>query len=184
MIKKEFIKNRILYTHANEGLITIFKDNKKLRVSTADYKNIYFNMGWRSKNYNTMNIILPDGSITKIKSSEFNKEYHKGINSNKQQYYNSITNSFELLHRNEVNLDIHFNKNKTQWHVFDSDNKLIEKSLNKNKLSNGAQQFNYLLSRASPDQKEFVLTKDILEKLKLKNRDFRLLNFKLVKVSI
>ena len=183
---EEFLDNREHYRHVNEGMITIFKHSNKMRVTTNEYKEKYFKEGWRSKNYGFVTVKLLDGTITKIRRTEFDKNLHKGISSETQTYYNSLTGTFERLTKNEVNLEYHYNKNKVRYLVYDNNGKLIDKNtaFEKIKIESGLKQFAYMKSRMPKEQKEWILTEDIISKLKNKYKDFSFVGYKLVKEKL
>ena len=166
--------------HINKNMITVYKDNLKKRISSSEYKAIYFDLGWRSKNYGFTTVKLLDGSKTKIKSSDFDKNLHSGINVGTQSYFNILTNKFDNITPEYIDLDIHYNKNKVKYYIYDSNDKLVFKTLSKSIPSNfGGSQFGYLLLR-NKDKIELKITDDILKKLKLKNRNYEFLNYKLI----
>lgn len=181
----EFIERDDLI-HINKNKITIFKDNEKKRVSTAEYKLKYFDLGWRSKNYGFTTVKLYDGTITKIPSKDFDKSIHTGISAGTQTYYNSKLDKFESLSKDEVDLDIHYTKDKIKYYVYNHTGDLIEKKLSFNNIdiNNGLKQFAYIKSRTPKNQKEWMLTEDIINKLKNKYKDFSFVGYKLVKEQL
>lgn len=170
------------YISVNKNKITIYKEGNKIRTTPAEYKNIYFEMGWRSKNFGYTTAYNENGIITKIRNEDFDKSKHKGVNVNKQIYFNSVLNKYELSQKDEVDVHIHYSKNKNRYKVFDSDNNLLEIVLCADNISknNGFSQFRYMLNRKEENQTVFILSEEILKKLKNKSRDFSLINYKLI----
>ena len=101
-------------------------------------------------------------------------------------YYNSKLKKFELLLKNEVDLDIHYSKNKNKYKVFDSNNILLQTTLNFENIlkENAFSQFRYMCNRACENQKEFIITDVILTKLKIKSRNYNFINYKLIIESL
>lgn len=177
----EFSNSKDIYKSVNSGLVTIYKDGDKIRVSSDEYKNIYYELGWRSKNHGLVTVKLKDGNITKIDSANFDPNEHTGINTGRQRYFNIIQGKFENLPPEDVDIDIHYNKDKKQYHIYDNMNTLIYKS---NSLGDipfelGKSQFAYMY-RKDKTSSEFVLSEQIMLNLKFKKRDYRLLNYKLI----
>lgn len=170
------------YISINKNKITIYKEENKIRTTPSEYKNKYFELGWRSKNFGYTTAYNEDGIITKIKSEDFDPAKHKGINTNKQIYFNSMLNKYELLEKDAVDINIHYSKNKNRYKVFDSNNNLLETVLNPDNISedNGFTQFRYMLRRKEKNQNILILTEEIFKKLKNKSRDFSLINYKLI----
>lgn len=178
---EEFQENQDKYTSVNLGLITIYKDDEKMRVPSSEYKEIYYEMGWRSRNFGFVTVKTKDGKITKIPVSEFDKNIHTGINTGTQTYFNIITEKFVNISPDDVDLDIHYNKSKKQYHIFDSSNTLVLKT---NSFSNipkelGSSQFGYMVER-DKENSTFIITEELLGKLKIKKRNYDLLNYKLI----
>lgn len=179
----EFIERDDIVS-VNKNKITIFKDDEKKRVSTIDYKMKYYDLRWRSKNYGYTTVILEDGTKTKIKSVEFDKDIHKGIQSGKQTYFNKELDKFESLTIDEINLDVHYSKGKCKYYVYNSNDKLVHTCLSKiPPIEYGGTQFTYLVNR-NRNFNELILTKDVIDKLKFKNRNYEFLNYKLVKEQL
>ena len=172
-----FHNNKDKYKHVNNGMITIYKEEEKLRVTSEDYRNIYSQDGWKSKNSGFVTVKMNDGTVTKIESESFDKNIHTGINTGKQSYFNILTSIFENLKPDEVNVNIHFNKNKCQYWIFNEQGNLILKINNIRSIPDvyGKSQFNYMHGRF--DSSEYTITDDLLNKLKLKNRNYNLLGY-------
>lgn len=174
-----------IHIHSNKNLITIFKDNFSKRATTEEYL-ILKKSGWKSKNFGLTTVKTNDGKFLKIPSETFNKDIHTGINTGKQIYYNSETKKFESICPLDVDLNIHFNKQKVKYAIYDSKNKLLEYSLDASKFSieNGMRQFRYLIRRRYKNQEEFILTEDVINKLKIKCRDYNLIGYRLIKIQL
>lgn len=167
----------------NKNKITIFKDSENKRVSSEEYKNKWFEQGWRSKNYGYTTVKLKDGVITKIKSEDFDKSIHMGVSSGSQIYYNSETKSFERVSLGDIDLTKHYNKQKCKYYVYDNNN-IVDITLSKIPSEEfGGLQFRYLVNRNS-DCSEWILSEEILLKLKPKNRNFDFLDWKLIKEQL
>lgn len=175
-----FHNNKDKYTHINDGMISIYKGVEKIRATSEDYRNIYSQDGWKSKNSGFVTVKMNDGTITKIESESFDKNIHTGINTGKQRYFNIVTNLFENLKSEEVNVNIHFNKNKSQYWIFDKFDNIIFKTNNIGNIPEefGRVQFNYLHRRVN--SYEYTISDEILSKLKFKNRNYNLLGYKMI----
>lgn len=175
-----FHNNKDKYSHINHGMITIYKEGEKLRVTSEDYLNVYSKDGWKSKNSGFVTVKMEDGSITKIEADSFDKNKHTGINTGKQRYFNITTSLFENLKPDEVDIHIHFNKNKRQYWIFDTFDNIVFKTNNIGTIPEefGRVQFNYLYRRV--DDYEYIISDETLSKLKFKNRNYNLLGYKMI----
>lgn len=173
------------YTHVNKNMITIFKDDIKLRVTSLEYKNKYYDIGFRSKNYGRMNVIDNENNIIQLNSTDFDPNIHKGINSGKQMYYNSILHKYELLTQDEVDINIHYTKNRCRYIVKDSNNKIVQICLNIDNIldENGFKQFRYLQMRDRKFNK-LTLSEEVMNKLKFKNQNKKLIGYTLIREKI
>lgn len=181
----EFIERDDL-VHINKNKITVFKDGEKKRIYTHEYKTIYFDLGWRSKNFGYTTVKLNNSKVIKIKTEDFDKNIHSGISTGTQTYFNLLTNKFEALPIDKVNLAIHYTKDKVKYYVYDNNNILVDCSLSFGniQLKNGLKQFSYMKSITSKDQKEWILTEEIINKLKNKYKDFSFIGYRLIKEQL
>lgn len=169
----------------NKNKITVYKDSEKKRISTHEYKTKYFQEGWRSKNYGFVTVKQLDGSITKIPSKDFDKNIHTGIKTGTQTYFDIEINKFVSLLPKDVDLTKHYNKQKVRYLVKDEfgEIKQIVLNIDNIKIEFGFRQFRYLIKR-NKNFSRLEITKEVLEKLKIKCRDYSLLGFVLIKEQI
>jgi len=178
----EFVERSDLVS-INKNKITVFKNDERIRVTTDEYRNKYFNEGWRSKNYGFTVVKDKNGNCVRIKSSDFDKNIHKGVSYGTQIYFNPLTQTFESLKPHEVDKFIYFNKLKLKYIVYDSNDEIINISMSKAiDPEFGGNQFRYLINR-NKDFNTLVLTEKVFLKLKPKNRNYDFLGYKLEKLK-
>lgn len=179
---KEFYTNINDYTHIHKGFITVFNGSDKIRITSEEYKNVFFGLGWRSKNFHKMNVIDSMGNLININKLDYDPEIHSGVNKGKQRYYNCLTNKYDMLYSYEVDENIYYNKDKVKYYIYNSDGKLLQTVLDLSNINieNGFKQFRYMWMREK-NFTELIITEEILNKLKLKNRNYLLIGNKLIK---
>ena len=171
------------YKHINEGKVTIYKGEMTLRVSSDDYKNKYFDQGFRSSNSGFTTVKGVDGKCMKINKDDFDKSFHVGINSGLTVVKNKKTLKIEYLSidNTEIDTKIYCNKVGKQFEIFNSKNELMQCINNMNDIldENGFSQFRYMF-RKDRTKKVYEITKKVLKLLKKKKQNFNLIGYKLV----
>lgn len=176
---------KLKYEHINKNSISIFNEqNHHIRVSPAEYKNKYFDKGYRSKNFGYTTIINEDGIQTKIKAEEFNKNIHSGINKGRRTFFNKKTKQYESLESNFINIDLetYCSTSRFQYEIHTRGNIFLYNNMDHIPKELGFSQFRYMAHR-NKGYTELVITREVLDGLKPKSRDYSLIGTKLVKVK-
>jgi len=183
-VSKEEYKNH-KFKHINEGLTTIFKGGKKLRVTSKDYEKFYSKNGWKTKNFNKINIKTKDGEFKKIDSKDYIPGIHETANTRRQQYMNKSTKEFKFFNTDEeIDLITYCNKFGYQYKILNEIGEVIQitNNLSLIEVENGLSQFRYMWMR-DKDFRVLILTKEVIDKLKIKKRNYNLLGYKLIKID-
>lgn len=169
--------NNFNLVHPNKNKITILKDNVKRRIDTSDLA-LYESIGWVSVNKNFTTVRLEDGTITKIKSQDFDKNKHQGVRKGLQNYYNPKLLKFESLTPDKVDINLHYNKNKTKYKITKNSEIYYTLNLENIPAEFGGKVFRYMIKQ-NKDLDIYIIDENILLKLKPKTRDYNLINTKL-----
>ena len=135
-------------------------------------------MGWVSMNKNFTTVRLEDGTITKIKAHDFDKNKHQGVRKGLQNYYNPKLSKFESLTPSEVDINLHYNKNKTKYKITKNSEIYYTLNLENIPAEFGGKVFRYMIKQ-NKNLDTYIIDENILLKLKPKTRDYNLINTKL-----
>ena len=163
--------------HPNKNKITVIKNNIKRRINTSDLE-FYEKTGWVSTNKNFTTVKLEDGTVTKIKSRDFDKNIHQGVRKGLQNYYNPKLLKFESLTLDEVDINLHYNKNKVKYKITKKDKIYYTLNLENIPTEFGGKVFRYMIKQ-NKNLDVYIIDENVLLKLKPKTRDYNFIGIKL-----